>query len=128
MTSELSIYLGDAFVGCLWLDHQRRFTFQYDADWTGNPSAIPLSISLPLRTEPFSDDAARPFFANLLPEADIRRAVARRLGISEQNDFALLEAIGGECAGAVSVLPKGVPKTSRGEFRMISEDELHELV
>lgn len=128
MTSELSIYLGDAFVGHLWLDQQRRFTFQYSANWTGNPSAIPLSISLPLRTEPFSDDAARPFFANLLPEADVRRAVARRLGISEQNDFALLEAIGGECAGAVSALPKGIPKTSKGEYRLISEDELHELV
>lgn len=46
----------------------------------------------------------RPFFSGLLPEAHMRTAIARQLGISEKNDFALLAAIGGECAGAVMIL------------------------
>ena len=38
----------------------------------------------------------------------MRAAIARQLGISEKNDFALLAAIGGECAGAVTVLPQNI--------------------
>lgn len=128
MTAELCVYLQDDLIGNLKLDRQRRFTFQYDQAWIGKPGAIPLSISLRLREEPFDDDESRPFFANLLPEADIRRAVARRLGISEHNDFALLEAIGGECAGAVSVLPAGVPLSHEGRYRALDEEELHDIV
>jgi HipA-like protein len=44
---------------------------------------------------PYANDLARPFFANLLPEAEIRRVIARSLGISEKNDFILLRKIGG---------------------------------
>jgi serine/threonine-protein kinase HipA len=32
--------------------------------------------------------------------------IAAILGINERNDFAMLERIGGECAGAVSLLPE----------------------
>lgn len=128
MTSELSVFLQDELIGNLRLDRRRRFTFQYDPAWIGKPGALPLSISLRLREEPFDDDESRPFFANLLPEADIRRAVARRLGISEHNDFALLEAIGGECAGAVSVLPAGAPLSHEGRYRALDEEELHDIV
>lgn len=128
MTAELDIYLHGDLAGRLWLDGKRWFTFRYDRKWLAKTGAIPLSLSLPLREEPFEDDASRPFFANLLPEAEIRRIIARRLGISEQNDFALLEAIGGECAGAVLVLPAGTAVSFKGEYRPLSEEALHEIV
>jgi serine/threonine-protein kinase HipA len=51
---------------------------------------------------PYAADSARPFFANLLPEGEIRRLITRRFGVSERNDYALPEKIGGECAGAFS--------------------------
>jgi len=54
---------------------------------------------LPLRGAPFSGRAVRAFFAGLLPEAEPRERIAAILGISEGNDFAMLERIGGECAG-----------------------------
>jgi len=78
---------------------------------------VPLSIRLPLREAPYGDAQARPFFANLLPESGLRRFIARRLGISEQNDFALLEAVGGECAGAVSMLPTGEQAMPSADYR-----------
>ena len=84
-----------------------RLVFTYDASWLGRPNAIPLSASLPLRPEPFDDRAARPFFAGLLPEQEKRDQVARAFGISARNDFALLDAIGGECAGAVTFTHPG---------------------
>ena len=62
---------------------------------------MPLSQSLPLQVEPFSDQKCRPFFAGLLPEGQLRQRLARQCQISQGNDFGLLAAIGGDCAGAV---------------------------
>jgi hypothetical protein len=42
-----------------------------------------------------------------LPEQGKRELVAQNLGISAQNDFAMRELIGGECAGAVTFIPAG---------------------
>src|SRR5207245_2788920 len=52
------------------------------------------------------DEECRPFFANLLPESEIRRAICRARRIPAHNDYKLLEALGGECAGAVSLWPE----------------------
>jgi serine/threonine-protein kinase HipA len=99
--------------------------FGYDPDYVraGHPA---LSRSLPLRTEPFGDAGAHSFFANLLPEGDVRRHLASRLGISVENDFDLLSAIGGDCAGAVSLLEPGVSPTRAAEdsVRWLDETEL----
>ncbi len=125
---RLGVYLHERLVGYLWLDERQRFIFQYDMAWIDQPGSIALSLALPLQKEPYADDLARPFFANLLPEAEIRRVIARRLGISEKNDFILLRRIGGECAGAVSVLPEGnLPQDTPG-YRELDEKELHKIV
>ena len=90
--------------------------------------AVPLSLHLPLRTESYPDDLSRPFFSNLLPEAEIKRVIAQRLQISESNDFAMLNSIGGECAGAVSVLPSGATPTVKPGYRELNEEELHKII
>ena len=57
--------------------------------------------------------AAHAFFVNLLPEGRVREAVARQLGLSATNDFGLLEAVGGECAGAHAAAHGGSPVIQR---------------
>ena len=126
--SGLDVYLQEQKIGLLWLDEQRRFVFQYDAEWIKQPNAVPLSLRLPLKADPYPDDFARPFFSNLLPEQEIKRVIAQRLQISENNDFALLNSIGGECAGAVSVLPSGETPTEKPGYRELDEEELHKIV
>ncbi|MBI5451275.1 MAG: type II toxin-antitoxin system HipA family toxin [Gammaproteobacteria bacterium] len=128
MSNDLNVYLRGDKVGRLSLDARRHFVFIYDQEWLTNTAAVPLSLHLPLHAEPFADEQARPFFANLLPESDLRRALARKLGLSEQNDFALLEAVGGECAGAVSLLPDNMPLPDTGSYRILNEDDLNALV
>ncbi|MDP2405089.1 MAG: type II toxin-antitoxin system HipA family toxin [Hydrogenophaga sp.] len=106
MNRELQVWLHGARIGTL-VQVDGRLAFSYLPEWLNNKQAIPLSQSLPLRPEAFDDRAARPFFAGLLPEGDKRRLVAQALGVSRQNDFALLDGIGGECAGAVTLLKPG---------------------
>lgn len=107
MTKMLDVYLENAFVGNLFQDNSGLMTFKYAEDWLNNPIAIPLSFSLPLRKETFKTKECRGYFAGILPEQDKRTDIARILGVSAQNDFSLLEKIGGECAGAVSFVPEG---------------------
>lgn len=125
---ELDVYLWNQRAGHLWLDEKRRFVFQYDAEWISRNDAVPLSIYLPLRTEIFPDDLSRPFFSNLLPEAEIKRTIAQRLQISVSNDFAMLGSIGGECAGAVSVLPAGVAPSAKPGYQALNDEELHRII
>jgi HipA-like protein len=73
----LDVYLQEQKVGRLWLDEKRRFVFQYDGAWVRQQGAVPLSVCLPLQAAPYPDDSARPFFSNLLPEADIKRIIHR---------------------------------------------------
>jgi serine/threonine-protein kinase HipA len=124
----LDVYLWDQKVGRLWLDEKRRFVFQYDEEWIHQKDAIPLSLHLSLRVEIYPDDLSRPFFSNLLPEAEVKRAIAQHLRISESNDFAMLSSIGGECAGAVSVLPAGVAPAVKPGYRELNEEELHRII
>jgi serine/threonine-protein kinase HipA len=43
----------------------------------------------------------------LLPEGKIRKLISQRLGISIENDFALLKALGEDCAGAFRISTHG---------------------
>ncbi|WP_349570960.1 type II toxin-antitoxin system HipA family toxin [Azotobacter salinestris] len=106
MAHELEVWLFAIRIGTLALV-EGRLTFQYDSDWLKQPRAVALSCSLPLQAEPFDDHRTRPFFAGLLPEGHLRRLIAQQFQVSRQNDFALLDHIGGECAGAVTFLAPG---------------------
>lgn len=121
---SLDVFYEQGLVGRLWLDESRRFVFQYDASWLSNPEQMALSHALPLQPLAFPPDQARPFFTNLLPESNVRRLITEKLHISEKNDYALLEAIGGDCAGAFSLWPEGRrPPTQQGR-RLVSQSEL----
>ena len=99
--------------------------FDYDKGWLDRPGAAPLSQSLPLRAKRFRNKECRGFFAGILSEESKREIIARNLGISARNDFAMLERIGGECAGAVTFMPKGQPLSAQEPgYRTLSQDEL----
>jgi serine/threonine-protein kinase HipA len=111
MPKQLEVWLLGQRVGSL-TQVAGRLSFAYAAPWLRQAAAKggagwALSQSLPLQPEPFDDLATRPFFAGLLPEGAQRRVVAKLLQASQQNDFALLDGIGGECAGAVTLLAPG---------------------
>lgn len=108
MTIDLEVRYGARRVGALRADDSNRFCFHYVDEWLSAKDAFPVSITLPLEPDEEVSGRAHAFFANLLPEGGVRQAVCRRLGISENNDVELLRAIGGECAGALSIVDANV--------------------
>ena len=126
MAPELEVWLFADRVGTLALV-EGRLNFRYTPVWLSRPNAVTLSSSLPLQAEPFDDHQTRPFFAGLLPEGQMRRLIARQFQVSGQNDFALLDRIGGECAGAVTFLEPGqeLPAPSQGDdIQWLSDEEV----
>jgi serine/threonine-protein kinase HipA len=85
---------------------------------------------MPLREAPYADRVARPFFSGLLPDEAARQRLAGALGISAGNAFGLLEVIGGECAGALSLYPAGqMPPSSDGDgVEALSPSRLAEIL
>ena len=126
MAHELDVWLFADRVGTLALV-DGRLSFCYASDWLTQPGAIALSASLPLQAQPFDDRKARPYFAGLLPEGQMRRLIAQQFQVSGQNDFALLDHIGGECAGAVTFLEPGqvLPApTHNDDVQWLSDNEV----
>jgi serine/threonine-protein kinase HipA len=125
MPKSLDVYLQSDLVGHLSQDTGGQMHFQYVESWLDGSGAAPLSQSLPLRKERFSQKECRGYFGGILPEAGNREIVARNLGISARNDFAMLKEIGGECAGAVTFVPTGdrLPE-NRNSHRTLSSSEL----
>lgn len=118
MAGRLWVFLADRCVG--FLEEQNgRLTFTYEPGAT-----MPLSVNLPIRTEPYEDAQCRPFFSNLLPEGSWRQAVCRQLRIDANNDFALLKALGSECAGAVTLEEDPEWTPTRGIYKQTTEADL----
>jgi serine/threonine-protein kinase HipA len=125
MAKTLDVYLQSELVGHLIQDNGGQMIFQYAENWLDRPGASPLSQSLPLRKERFSRNECRGYFGGILPEESKREIIARNLGISARNDYAMLEQIGGECAGAVTFVPTGEPlPESEYRYRTLSSEEL----
>jgi serine/threonine-protein kinase HipA len=125
----LVVFLNEESVGKLEQDDSGLLRFTYGPEWLTRDNATPLSRMLPLTPETYEGKRARSFFAGILPEEGPRARIAEILGISERNDFAMLERIGGECAGAISLLPEGMPPPQvENRLRTLDEKDLEAIV
>ncbi len=130
MKSKLNVFVNQLKAGELWLDQQRRFCFQYDKNWINSQVSHRLSVSLPLREDPYLADDSYSYFTNLLPEGKILNVISRKLQIPVSNQFELLKAVGGDCAGAVSLFEDGdlPPKPEAYSYKTLTDDHLIEII
>lgn len=124
MKNNLEVFFFGELVGFLVQDDEAQLSFHYSPEYLSSPNADPISLSLPLEKEKFSGALVEAFFGGFLPEADIRHALAKNFGISEENNFSFLNKIGGDCAGAVSV---GGDADRTKQRQKLSEKDLSEF-
>ncbi len=125
---SLNIWYEDQLVGHLWQNTTSAIGFRYTSDWISQ-SGFAISQTLPLKEEEYSseDSIAHRFFANLLPEGGVRDHIVRDLKIPN-TDFELLRAIGGECAGALNILPVERSPSTDYTYRSLGDTELEQLI
>jgi serine/threonine-protein kinase HipA len=127
-TKQLSVRIKGEPVGILEQTPAGKMKFKYL-----NSAKQSISIGMPLSDKAFDELHTEAYFGGLLPESDaVKEIIGKRYGISHNNNFALLKAIGYDCAGAIScheidepvILQNNVPL----EGRIISDNELYDHI
>ncbi|MBK8972555.1 MAG: HipA N-terminal domain-containing protein [Hahellaceae bacterium] len=95
------VYLDTTRVGILEKrsDHTYRFTYEKRYLDTG----LPISLSLPLREDPYDSPTLHGYFSGLLAEGWLRKLQSESQKIDPTDEFALLLRNGGDLPGAVVV-------------------------
>lgn len=78
-----------------------HYVFHYLEGYTGPP----ISLTLPVRNEPYAFHSFPTFFDNLLPEGYMLEMMLRRTKLDKDDYMGQLLLIGHDCVGAVSVVP-----------------------
>lgn len=108
-------------VGLLFYNVGQAAVFKYTQDYLAADNARPISISLPLQKEAFTEQQTKNFFEGLLPEGFTRRAVAQWLRVDESDYVAILKGLGSECLGAIQIIDANYNGTSRYEQLTLAE-------
>jgi serine/threonine-protein kinase HipA len=127
MSDELIVLLGGRRAGML-----TRGAFAYDDSYRALPTAIPLSLSMPVADRTHPGVVVRAFCEGLLPDNDrVLERWGRDFHVSAGNPFALLRHVGEDCAGAVQfVRPERVDMllARQGTVDPLSEGQLAERI
>lgn len=102
MTASVPIWFDDLAVGQVDVAADGSLSLRYAERWLQTTGAFLLSVTMPLRAEPYPSDVISPWLANLLPEEEQLQVLTRSLGLDQADVLAVLAEIGGDTAGALS--------------------------
>lgn len=81
------------------------YEFEYDSAYLKDAEAKPVSLTMPLSQKKYLSERLFPFFENLLPEGFLLDMTIAKLKIDRNDKFNLLQHVGQDTVGAVSVKP-----------------------
>ena len=124
---SLNVYVDRRLVGQLY-EGEDLWRFEYDKGWVQASDGFDLAPGLPRKTLEHADGGTmRPvqwFFDNLLPEELLRQAVSKEAGIKGDDAFALLQYLGAESAGSLTLLPPGDAQPRTSALRDLPNEQL----
>lgn len=128
MTEILDVYLNSDLAGFLEQKNNGELIFTYDINYL-KTAKHGISLSLPLQAEAFTGLPVKAFFSGLLPDEIVRVRLAKYLGLSKNNSFALLKIVGGDCAGALALYPHGEqPAEALDNVEVLDNAKLKEIL
>ena len=104
--SEVLVVVADRrIMGEIRRDRRGRLTLVYDDGWRSMDAAYPLSLSMPIVVDEHEHTKIEPWLWGLLPDSEaVLARWGQRFHVSPRNAFALLGAVGEDCAGAIQLL------------------------
>ena len=106
MTDVLVALADDRVMGEVRRSRSGRLRFVYDAGWQETRGACPLSFATPFVVAEHEHGRIEPWLWGLLPDNEaVLARWGQRFQVSSRNAFALIGAVGEDCAGAVQFVP-----------------------
>ena len=119
---EIELDGKSVYVGNIIGNDYQDACFKYSKEYLVFEKARPISISLPLKEEPFNSDATKNFFEGLLPEGFMRRSVAKWMRTDENDYLSILARLGSECLGAIKIVEKDGLKPAPHYIKLTDEE------
>lgn len=102
---KAGVYVQNCRAG--WIEEtENGYRFRYNAAYIDRRDAHAVSLTLPLRAEPFDSSILFPFFDGLIPEGWLLDIVSRNWKIHERDRFGLLLSACRDCIGDVRIEPE----------------------
>jgi serine/threonine-protein kinase HipA len=97
------VYIDEDFAGII---EQREglYSFTYEEDYLKSVNPRPVSLTLPLRSEPYEQKTMIPFFDGLIPEGWLLDIISDNWKINRNDRMGLLLLACKDCIGNVSVV------------------------
>ncbi|MBV5305341.1 MAG: HipA N-terminal domain-containing protein [Desulfobulbaceae bacterium] len=94
------VFFDNDFAGQLVeTENGREYSFQYEQGYNGPP----ISLTMPVREEPYHFNEFPPFFDGLLPEGFQLEALLRRKKLDRDDKFGQLLIVGADTVGVVTI-------------------------
>ncbi len=81
-----------------------EYHFTYAPEYLNSKNPHPISLSLPLRKDPYRDKTLLPFFDGLIPEGWLLQIAEKNWKIDPKDRMSLLLTICHDCIGAVKII------------------------
>lgn len=97
-----AIYYNDILAGYL-SEEAEGYRFAYDEKYLAAVASQPISLTLPLKSEPYFSKTIFPFFDGLIPEGWLLDLTSEIWKVNQKDRMGLLLVACHDCIGAVSV-------------------------
>lgn len=97
------VFVNEQFAGIIE-EREGLCIFTYDKDYLEKKGVKPISLTLPLRSEPYQEKTMIPFFDGLIPEGWLLNILTDNWKINPRDRMSLLLLACKDCIGMVSVV------------------------
>jgi serine/threonine-protein kinase HipA len=104
MKRSCKVFFKNIPAGIVWQDED-GYGFKYDKEYLQLKDAASVSLTLPLREEPYLSKTMIPFFDGLIPEGWLLDITVKNWKINPNDRMELLLIACKDCLGAVSIEP-----------------------
>ena len=101
-----NVFIRNVFAGKL-CETEEGYSFEYDTEYFQSATATPVSLTLPLREEPYYSKTLFSFFDGLIPEGWLLDVVVHNWKLDIRDRFGLLLIACKDCIGNVSIQEVG---------------------
>ena len=96
------VFFKDKEAGIVWQD-ENGYGFEYNKEYMQMKNTVGISLTLPLRKEPYQSKTMIPFFDGLIPEGWLLNITLKNWKLDNRDRMGLLLVACRDCIGAVSI-------------------------